>query len=55
MAVELFKTIDQHALFVLAGYESGFVVLWQVKQDQFKLIWQKQDHQEPSKYILSHT
>jgi hypothetical protein len=47
MAVELFRT--QEALFVLAGYESGSVVLWEIKQDQFRLIWQKQEHQEPSK------
>lgn len=47
MAVELFRTSD--ALFVLAGYESGILVLWEIKENQVKIIWHRQEHKEPSK------
>ncbi|KAI8057446.1 WD40-repeat-containing domain protein [Thamnidium elegans] len=44
MAVELFRTSD--TLFVLAGYESGTVALWEINKTS-KLVWHQQVHTEP--------
>lgn len=51
MAVELFRTSD--ALFVFAGYESGITVLWEIKQNESKVLWHKQEHKEPGKLAIS--
>ncbi|KAI8367786.1 WD40-repeat-containing domain protein [Blakeslea trispora] len=54
MAVQLFGTLD--TLFVVAGYESGSIVLWQVEQNQAKSVWHKKEHTEPDisrTFILS--
>ncbi|KAI8365504.1 WD40-repeat-containing domain protein [Choanephora cucurbitarum] len=45
MAVQLFGSLD--TLFVVAGYESGGIVLWQIEQDQAKCVWHKKEHKEP--------
>lgn len=50
MAVELFRTSD--SLFVLAGYESGKVALWEIKETG-KIIWTQQLHTEPGKILCS--
>jgi hypothetical protein len=47
MAVELFRTSD--ALFVLAGYESGITILWEIKQNETRIVWRRQEHKEPGK------
>ncbi|KAI7886878.1 WD40-repeat-containing domain protein [Mucor mucedo] len=44
MAVQLFRTSEN--LFVLAGYESGKVALWEIK-DIGEIIWTQQAHTEP--------
>ncbi|KAI9351872.1 WD40-repeat-containing domain protein [Pilaira anomala] len=45
MAVELFRTCDN--LFVLAGYESGIVALWEIQKDATRIIWHQHIHAEP--------
>lgn len=51
MAVELFRASD--SLFVAAGYESGKVALWEIKEDKVaRIVWQQQEgHNEPGKII----
>jgi hypothetical protein len=49
MAVELFRTSD--TLFVLAGYESGIVALWEINENAPKMIWQRKEHNEPGKIV----
>lgn len=49
MALELFRTSDSF-LFVLAGYESGTVALWEIKQQEnhtCRILWQTKEHTEP--------
>ncbi|KAG1470230.1 hypothetical protein G6F56_002802 [Rhizopus delemar] len=45
MAVELYKTVE--SLFVLAGYENGGTVLWEINNGKSRLIWERQEHKEP--------
>lgn len=46
MAVELFRASD--SLFVAAGYESGKVALWEIKEEKVaRIVWQQQGHTEP--------
>lgn len=47
MAVELYKTVE--SLFVLAGYENGGTVLWEINNGKSRLIWERQEHKEPGK------
>lgn len=47
MAVKLFKV--DNVLFVIAGYESGQVALWEMKENKSQILWQKSEHTEPSK------
>lgn len=50
MAVKLFKVSD--SLFVVAGYESGKVALWEInKENKSQIIWQTIGHTEPGKLI----
>lgn len=51
MAVELFRASD--TLFVAAGYESGKVALWEIKEEKVaRIVWQQEGHTEPGKTIL---
>ncbi|KAI8994471.1 WD40-repeat-containing domain protein [Pilobolus umbonatus] len=45
MAVQLLRT--SNSMFVLAGYESGYLALWSIEGDKSQLLWHKQEHQEP--------
>ncbi|KAI7906523.1 WD40-repeat-containing domain protein [Cokeromyces recurvatus] len=48
MATQLFRTLNNE-LFVLAGYESGTIALWEIIKDRStsKLVWHRQEHKEP--------
>lgn len=48
MAVQLFRASEN--LFVLAGYESGKVALWEIKETG-EIIWTQQSHTEPGKKL----
>ncbi|KAI9480951.1 MAG: WD40-repeat-containing domain protein [Benjaminiella poitrasii] len=48
MATELFRTTaNGDQLFVLAGYESGAVALWEISKEKATIVWQRQEHEEP--------
>lgn len=51
MAVELFRASD--SLFVTAGYESGKVALWEIKEKVSRIVWQQEGHTEPGIYSLN--
>ena len=52
MVTNLFRASD--SLFVLAGYESGKVALWEIKHGTSHLVWeQDKGHNEPGKQTRS--
>lgn len=47
MAAQLFGNRNAELVHVLAGYEDGSVVFWQVANDKAEILWDAKEHADP--------